>query len=319
MKDKTYLKKLRNSFLQTQLAQRLDWIAHHVSFPGFKGVPLMDVLRFVYAEILRDSLQIRSASIAFNVFLSLFPSIIIFFQIMSLVPVDTLNTTWFDFLEDILPRSAYYFVVDTIEEVLNRSNSPGVISIGFVLALFFASNGVSSLMTAFRKHRNLIAKQRSFISQRFIAFWLTLLLASVIIITLASVIAGQYFIHLGLDLLELSGFYFSIIWILKWVATFLLVLNTISIIYYFAPAVKNKWSYFSPGSILATFLCIISSLGFRWYINTFGKYSLLYGYIGTVMVLLLWLYVNAMVIIIGFEMNLGIDINQKKLELIDDE
>lgn len=308
-----YLEKLWNGFLQTKLAQQIDWIIHHLSIPGFKGVPLIDVLRFVYIEILRDSLQTRASSIAFNVFLSFFPFIIIFFQIISLVPDGILSANWLDFLEDILPRSAYFFVTDTIEEVLKRSNTTGVISISSVLALFFASNGVSSLMTAFRKHRKLIERQRSAVRQRFVAFWLTLLLAIVIIATLLTIVFGQYFINYGLELFELSRFSYVLVLLLKWLMTFLLVLNTISIIYYFTPYIKDKWSYFSPGSILATVLCIISSLGFRWYIDAFGKYSLLYGYVGTVMVLLLWLYVNSMVLIIGFEMNLGIDVNKQKI------
>ena len=113
-----------------------------------------------------------------------------------------------------------------------------------------------------------------------------------------------------------AGLSYFFINFLKWVVTFFLILNLISIIYYFTPAVKDKWSYFSPGSILATLMFVSTSLLFSFYINNFGKYSLLYGYVGTVMVLLIWIYLNALILIIGFEMNLGIDVTQKKLRVI---
>lgn len=285
--------------------------------PGFKGVPLWEVLEFVYLEVQRDSIQIRAASIAFNTFLSLFPTIIIFFHLLSFVPFDTLEATLFDLLNDILPRSAYYFVVDSINEVNQRNTSTHLISFGFILSFFFASNSVNALLMAFRKRTHLIESQRGFIGQRLVAFLITFLLIIVVFFSLAGVITGQVFIN---NLMEHtpqlnSGFNYWSVVLLKWLMSFILAFNAISVIYYFAPAIKDRWSYFSPGSILATVLCITTTLLFNWYINSFGRYSLLYGSIGTVIVLMLWIYVNAMILIIGFELNLGIDVNKHKINI----
>lgn len=284
-------------------------------------MPLVEVGRFLYIESLRDSLQTRAASIAFNVFLSLFPLVIFFFELTSHLPIEAINTTLYDLLNELLPRSAYLFVTDTISEVIDFKKNPTTLPFVLLLSLFFASNGVNSLMTAFRKRPTLIERQRSFLKQRALAFVLTILLSFVVIFTLISIIFGQIFINQGLDFIKLeSGWSYRLILLFKWLVTFLLVLNFISIVYYFAPPpIKNKWSYFSPGSILATFLCIITSLLFSFYINNFGRYSLLYGYVGTVMVLLLWLYLNSFILIVGYELNLGIDVNKKKLNFIDPE
>lgn len=303
-----------------QFLLKLENPLSKVFVPGFKGVPLWDVLKFMYLEVQRDSIQIRAASIAFNTFLSLFPSIIIFFEMVSLIPIDTLETTLFSLLGDMLPRSAYFFIVDSIREVNERNPHTGVISLGFILAFFFASNGVNSMLQAFRKHADLIEKQRGFIRQRLVAIFVTFLLILVVVFSLIGVIGGQLLINRLIDdmLYLTSRFSISAVIVLKWLMSFILIFNAVSVIYYFAPAIKDKWSYFSPGSILATILCIITSLLFNWYINSFGKYSLLYGSIGTAIVLMLWIYLNAMIVIIGFELNLGIDVNKHKINIIDE-
>jgi len=284
--------------------------------PGFQGVPLWDVLRFVYLETQRDSIQVRAASVAFNTFLSLFPSIIVFFQVISFVPLGTLETTFFDLLEEVFPRSAYFFITDTIKEIIELNASGGQISIGFILAFYFASNGISSLLTTFQKRTALIKRRRSFIRQKMLAFMITFMLLLIIIVSIAGIIGGQIFINSLLDdtlHLRTGWIYWSVI-VLKWVMTFGLIFNAVSIIYYFAPAIKNKWSYFSPGSLLATIMCITTTLVFNWYINTFGQYSLLYGSVGTAIVLMLWIYFNSMIVVIGFELNLGIDVSKHKID-----
>lgn len=308
------LKNLKNHLLDSWLGKKIQWLIFHLSIPGFQGVPLFEVIRFIILEMRRDSLHTRAASIGFSFFLSFLPAIIFFFSLMSFFHLNTLETTLFEFLKDIMPRSAYFFVTDTIAEVNDRNPSTSAISLLFLLSFIFASNGMLSLMIAFKKRPGLIDKQRGFFKVRGLAFFLTILLAFVFIITLAAIIAGQYFINQGLELLTLNSkwAYFPVL-LLKWIMTFFLVLNSISILYYFAPAVTNKWSYLSPGSILATILCISTSQLFSLYVKYFGKYSLLYGYIGTVMILMLWLYFNAFVILIGFEMNLGIDVKKKEV------
>ena len=312
------IKFLKIVFSDNILIQKTIGLLKSFSLPGFKSVSLFEVGKFVYFETLRDSIHIRAESIAFNVFLSFFPTIIFFFELTSLLPIQTLDSTLFDFLRDILPRSAYFFITDSIKQITELNPKGNSVSLIFLLSIFFASNGVNSLMTAFRKRPNLIERQRNFLRQRGIAILLTILLAIVVIITLTIIITGQIYLNKSLLFFGIEkGLSYFIIQFLKWVMIFFLILNFISILYYFTPAVKDKWSYFSPGSIFATFLCIATSVLFSFYINNFGKYSLLYGYVGTIMVLMVWIYLNALIIIIGFEMNLGIDIGKRgKIEVI---
>ncbi len=285
-----------------------------IDLPGFKGVPFGEVLRFVFIEVKRDHIQTRAASIAFNAFLSVFPTIIFIFQLLSVIEIEGMSSALYEFLQTNIPEQAYPFVEETIQNILARQTG-GKITLGFLLAIFFASNGMSSLMSAFRKEDDrLTPKKRNFITHRLTAIGLTLLLASVFLLTLAGIIAGGYSITQLANYLAINqGITYLFVLLLKTVLTFLLLLNSISLIYYFAPPVNDKWSYFSPGSIFTSITMILTSLLFSWYLNSFGQYNILYGSLGTIMITMIWMYINSMILLIGFEMNLGIQVNEQKL------
>lgn len=278
--------------------------------PGFRGVPLSRVLYFVFIESRRDHIQTRAASIAFNVFLSLFPTIIFLFQLVSLIPLDSIAPSLFEFLQENLPKQAFPFVESTIQSILERQDG-GKLTLGFLLAIFFASNGMASLMSAFSKdNKKLTPKRRNFFSHRLTAIGLTLLLAMVFILTVVFITGGRFFItHIAEQMGVNQGITYLLVVIVKSVLTFLLILNSISLIYYFAPPVVEKWNYFSPGSIFCSITMVITSLLFSWYLNSFGQYSILYGSLGTMMITMIWIYINSMILLIGFEMNLGIQVN----------
>jgi len=278
--------------------------------PGFRGVALSRVLYFVFIESRRDHIQTRASSIAFNVFLSLFPTVIFLFQLVSLIPMDSIAPTAFEFLQENLPNQAYPFVESMIQNVLDRQDG-GKLTLGFLLAIFFASNGMSSLMNAFSKEdRKLTPKRRNFLSHRFTAIGLTLLLALIFIITVICIIGGRFLIeHLAEQLGVNQGIAYLLVLLVKSILTFLLILNSISLIYYFAPPVVEKWNYFSPGSIFCSITMVLTSLLFSWYLNSFGQYNILYGSLGTMMITMIWIYINSMILLIGFEMNLGIQVN----------
>lgn len=282
------------------------------SLPGFRKVPLNRVLYFVFVEVRRDHIQTRAASIAFNFFLSLFPTIIFLSQLVSMIPLDSVLPEVFEFLQVNLPDQAFPFVESTIQSILDRQDG-GKLTLGFLLAIFFASNGMSSLMSAFRKeNKKMTPKKRNFLNHRITAIWLTLLLAFIFILTVIAIIGGRYLIgQLAAELNVNQGFTYLLVLAVKSLLTFLLILNSVALIYYFAPPVNEKWSYFSPGSIFCSITMVLTSLLFSWYLNSFGQYSILYGSLGTMMITMIWLYINAMILLIGFEMNLGIQVNER--------
>lgn len=178
----------------------------------------------------------------------------------------------------------------------------GLLSIGLVAALFFASNGMMGLMRSFNK--NYIGFQRrTGLQERWMAIRLTVLIFSLVLgCLLLLVTQGAVLKWLGIQ----SAGWRTLIGYVRWIFILGLVYYSIAFIYKFAPAVQKRWQLGSPGAILATFLSVLATLGFSYFVNQFGRYNALYGSIGTIMVLMVLIYINALVLLIGFELNVSI-------------
>jgi len=279
--------------------------AKKVTLPGFDRVPLYDVAVFFFKGLMKGSITTRASSIAFNIFLALFPAVIFFFTLIPYIPVEGFQTELLNLFKELLPDNAYKSVIGTLTDIVTIRRG-GLLSIGVITALYFSTNGISALIGAFNA-TYLTFETRSFIAQKLISLVLVLilfiLLTIAIVLLIFSQIAIQYLIKA--DLLELNYTYY----LLKagnWIVIVALFFFAISFLYYFAPAKKTKWRFISAGSTVATLLSILICSGFSFYVNNFGSYNKLYGSIGTLIVLLLWIYFNAIILLIGFELNTSI-------------
>lgn len=273
--------------------------------PGFDGVPIGDVIRFVIKGFRKGMLVTRASSIAFNLLMALLPASIFIFTLIPFVPIPNFQKELIDLFENMLPVNAFNFLETTIvDTVTNKSGA--LLLVMFLATVIFSTNGIHAIIHAFVVSAHNF-KTRSWIHQRKIS--IILLLIVVMMIALASflVIFGKSVVNylVELDILERS-FVISIIVIIKWILVVLLLFMAISFLYYLAPAKRTDFRFISPGSMLATILFIVTSLGFSFYVNHFGQYNKLYGWIGTLMVILIWLYLNAIALLIGFELNVSI-------------
>jgi len=270
------------------------------SLPGFANVPIYDVSSFIYKEAMKDDISTRANSIAFSFFLSLFPTIIFLFTMLPLLPVtanylDLVDTS----LDGILPDQAHAYLFGIIESVASIKRS-GLLSIGFFFALFFASSGVLTMMYGFDKAYEITFKQRSYLKKRWVALLLTLVLGSLLILSLIFIILGKPIIGYCLDYLELSNYGTAVLYIMRWVLVIFIIYLGITIIYRYGPSMYTKISFWNPGSIVAASLSILSSIAFSYFIDNFGRYNELYGSIGALIVIMLWLQINAYILLIGF-------------------
>jgi len=273
--------------------------------PGFDGVPIGDVIRFVIKGFRKGMLVTRASSIAFNLLMALLPASIFIFTLIPFVPIPNFQKELIDLFENMLPVNAFNFLETTIvDTVTNKSGA--LLLVMFLATVIFSTNGIHAIIHAFVVSAHNF-KTRSWIHQRKIS--IILLLIVVMMIALASflVIFGKSVVNylVELDILERS-LVISIIVIIKWILVVLLLFMAISFLYYLAPAKRTDFRFISPGSMLATILFIVTSLGFSFYVNHFGQYNKLYGWIGTLMVILIWLYLNAIALLIGFELNVSI-------------
>jgi membrane protein len=273
--------------------------------PGFDGIPMSDVVKFVIKGFRKGVLVTRASSIAFNLLMAILPATIFLATLIPFIPIPNFQQELIKMFENMLPVNAYNLMESTIIDIVtNKSGS--LLIIMLFATIIFSTNGIHAVIHAFVVTSHSF-KSRSWVNQRKVS--VLLLLIGIIMFGIAGflIIFGKMAVTrlVELDILEKS-FVISILVFLKWIIVVLLLFLAISFLYYFAPAKRHDFKFVTPGSTLATLLFIITSLGFSAYVNNFGPYNKLYGWIGTLMVIMLWLYLNSIALLIGFELNVSI-------------
>jgi membrane protein len=277
--------------------------------PGFEGVSLNDVAVKLREEIQKDALSVRAASVSFFFILALFPSIIFFFSLIPYLPVDNFDVTLMTYLSRILPEGVYGVLESTIEDIVSIQRG-GLTSFNFLLALIFSSNGVSSMMQAFDKMNPTFVK-RSFLQKKWVSFKITMLLTFQFIAAIILVIFGEKSLRAILEYFNITNdITFFLVVALKYSFVLLTFFNTIALIYYFGPSVKKKYRYFSVGATFATITLLLLSYALRVYFGAYSNFNQLYGSLGIVIVVMLWVYINSFVLLFGFELNNSIAVNK---------
>lgn len=297
--------------------QVIEW-AQHNSLPGFFKVPLYDVFVFIQNELKRNDLFTRSYAIAYNFFLSIFPSMIAFF---TLIPIfkwafiqylpegENFDSYLRTEIQRILPGVTGDRLFSFVDDITNNPRF-GLLSIGFIFAIYFASNGMIALMRGFDKSYNKTFKSRNAFQKRFIAIGLTFLIGVLLVAAVVLIILGEFLLEVLNNFISLDQFTNITIQLLRWLATLLVFYMGIALIYRYGAAAKRRFAIFSPGTTLATILCIISSLAFSFYVNEFNTYNELYGSLGAIIALMLWIQINSLILLIGFELNASIAVNR---------
>jgi membrane protein len=293
----------------------IDWTKVYV-LPGFSPIPLYTVASFFFKELGKDSLLNKASSLAYTFMLAIFPGIIFLFTLIPFIPKRIgFQDQLMVLLQLILPAQAYKAFEATLSEIIEIQNGK-LLSFGIILSVFFATNGMHSLMNAFNKS-SLIVETRTWLKQRLIALVLTFVLALSLIITIAAMTVGEIALNYINKGLHIKGhFIVYIIDISRWALLGILYFVTISILYRYGPANTKKWRFFSPGSWLATILAFLTIWGFSFYINHFGSYNKVYGSIGTLIVIMIWLYLNSLILLIGFELNASMDLTKRSVRII---
>ncbi|MGB4844085.1 MAG: YihY/virulence factor BrkB family protein [Ferruginibacter sp.] len=278
----------------------------HWYLPGFEGVPLYDVTRFFYGQMKTVGLTERASAIAYNFIMAIPPSFLFLFTLIPNLPFIKKKEILKQLsliIKDIIPAEGYNKdIISFIDDTFFKAPVFGLLSFGLLLALFFASNAMIGIMRSFNKNYIGFEKRKGLIN-RWIAIRLTSLIFGLVLGCLIILITQNAFLKwVGLK----SSFWIALIAYIRWIVIIALVFYSIAFIYKYAPAVQKKWKLISPGAILATFLCIMASLGFSYFVNSFGRYNALYGSIGSIIVLMALIFINSLVLLIGFELNVSI-------------
>lgn len=285
--------------------EKLDTI--HV---GRSSVSIYSLFRIYVNSFKKHEVYERSSGVAFNFTLAIFPGIIFLITLIPYIPIPNLYD---QIVKQIGDLAMFDQVTSTISNVINKPRG-NLLSFSVVLSLYLANNGMLSLMSAFNKIFRTVEK-RGFIKTRLISFSLTLLLVFSIVIAVALLIIGQIVLNELLDrqLLNRDFLLYGIMALRFFVVT-ILFLFTISAIYYFAPALHRRWKFLSPGSIISTGLILAVTYGFSFYISNFGTYNKLYGSIGAMIALMVWLFMISFILLSGFELNASLERAERELK-----
>jgi membrane protein len=287
-------------------------IAKKIKPLGFSGLSIYDVTIFFWKGLVEGAITTRASSLAFNFFLAFFPSIIVFLTLIPYIPVTGLQETLMELLNVVLPPSTNEITFQALDDIINNTRA-GLLSIGFLLALYFSTNGINSLIEAFNASYH-IRENRPIIQQRILSLGLTLLLSFMLIIAMGLIIFGKFAVSYLTEYKLITQYAGELILYGKWFTILLVLWLGISVLFHLGPSIKSKWKLFTPGSILATLGIIITSIGFNYYINHFSQYNKIYGSIGTLMIILIWMYFNSIILLTGFELNASISNAKGKWE-----
>lgn len=286
-----------------------------IILPGFDRMPLYDVMVFFWRSMVDGAISTRAAAIAFSFFTGLFPAIIFLFTLIPYIPIDNFQTQLFLLIKDMVPADAFKAIEETVKDIITKPRG-GLLSLGFFMALIFSTNGFASMMTAFDASLHSF-ERRTWVGQRLIAILLLVIMSALLMVAIALITYGQYFINYLAD----NGYlrdHFTIFMLTfaKWVVILVLFFMANSFLYYLAPAKRTKFRFISAGGTLSTVLSVATFVVFSYYINHFGKYNKLYGSIGTLLVIMLLMYILSMILLIGFELNASIHeaVKQSKAE-----
>lgn len=278
-----------------------NW-AKRVVLPGFQGVSLFDVAGFFIKEVSNTKINVRAAAVTYNFLMAIPPTLLFLFSLIPYLPLGDVEVTMLDTLKLLaLPPAIYKSLSGLIIDFMNTERKD-LLSYGILLTLFFSSNGMMGLMNSFDRSTK-IHIERSGLKRRWTAIKLTVMLICVAVLSLAALILQSEALN-GLILRVFNNV--IVVKLLSMLILVGLVFTMISLIYTYGSSLVHKFSFVSPGSVFATILSVITTVVFFFLVNNFINYNKVYGSIGTLMAFMVWVWLNTMVILLGFELNVSI-------------
>ena len=282
----------------------LEWTKRH-TVPGFGRLSIFEVGSFFVKGMSNGTLGIRAASIAFNFFLAVFPGLLFLSTLIPYIPIPNFQTELMDLLEQLIPSDTFETIEETLADIVMYPRS-GLLSIGCITTIIIVSNGVTAVIRAFNSSIN-VHETRSFVNLRVSSLIMVGLITVLLATAIALLIFGRTILAYLIAKRILFGTFSTVMfYVVQWLIILSLCIVSVSVIYYFAPAKRTHMGFISTGSVMATMLLLATSAGFGYYLANFSNYNALYGSIGTLIAILVWLNINSNILLLGFELNLSI-------------
>lgn len=294
-----------NKFAKLPVVKQLILLTQRIKLPWLHGLSLYDLLDLYFIGVIEGAISYRASAIAWSFFMALFPFMLFILNLIPYIPIEGFQDDFMGFVQQSVPPTTYDAIYKIINDILHNSHS-GLLSTGFLMAILLMTNGVNAILGGFESgHHVHITLKRKFFRQYFVALALSILLSLVLIVTVAVIVIFEVLIQKtkiqdvlsdNIPLIEMGRYIFVI----------LMILMATSLLFKYGIKREKKRKLISIGSVFTTILIIISSYFFGIWVVKFSKYNELYGSIGTLLVVMFYIWINCMILLLGFDLNASI-------------
>ncbi len=299
------IQRVRRKLLYSKSNRRIIRWSQRIVLPGFEGFSLYHISRFFFMALQQGQLVTRASAIAFKLFLAFFPAIIMLLTLIPFIPIADFQVKLMENFQAMMPREVYAFIEGLLHDLLVKKHST-LLSVSTITGIYFASNSMDAILDGFSSSFH-VTRWHSAFKQRLLSLGLLLALTIMMVISMALLSLSNWAISLIND----SGYVLSQLehyglLAAKWGITLLMMLTSISMLYNAGDPSARRFKFFTPGAILAVLLTMLVSQALVFFFERITDYNALYGSIGAIIAVQLWLYFNMIVLLIGFELNSSI-------------
>lgn len=299
------VERLKRKALYSRAVRRSIGWSKQVVLPGFEGFSLYSIGRFFFAALAKGHLATRASAISFKVFLAFFPAVLVLLTLIPFIPVADLQLKLLSMFHDLLPLEVYRFIENLLTDLLVKKHGT-LLSVSFVIGVYLASNSIDAILQGFSRSTNL-HRWHSPVKQRLLSLGLLLALPLLALIAIPvltlSGIAINEFDRLGFFNSHLQK---MALFAAKWLVSILLVLGFVSMLYAAGDPSRKRFKFITPGSLLAVVLVLLVSQALAFVFTNITDYNALYGSIGAILAVQIWIYLNMIALLVGHELNIAI-------------
>lgn len=299
---------IENKLNKIPVVKQLVSLTKAIKLKSLEGLSLYDILELYVLGIFKGAFSYRASAIAFSFFMALFPFALFILNLIPFIPLENFQADFLEFVEEGVPPNTYEAIESILKDIMETSHQ-GLLSSGFILSILLMTNGINAILGGFEMSAH-ITITRGFFRQYFISLAISLVLSMILLITVAAIVIAEVMIQK----INIRG-YVADVSVIEWSRysfILLMILITTSILYKFGAKETSSMAFISYGAVFTTVLIILSSYIFGIYVTKFAKYNELYGSIGTLLVLMFYIWINCMVLLLGFELNATISKLKRK-------
>ena len=289
------------------ILKQLIILLENIKLPWIQGVSLYELIDFYISGIAQGALAYRAAAISWSFFMALFPFALFILNLIPYIPIEGFQKDFLQFVSEAVPPNTYDAIQNIINDILHNSYQ-GLLSSGFILSVFLMTNGVNAVMSGFETSQHIVVKRKYF-RQYFVALCISLLLSFILIVAVAAIVIFEVFIQRTILQDVFSSRIsdkISLIQTGRYLFVIALIVLAIAVLFKFGIKQTKKRAFITIGTVFTTVLIIFTSYFFGIWVVKFSKYNELYGSIGTLLIVMFYLWINCMVLLLGFELDASI-------------